>query len=58
MARPMPSKGRTAITFAIDSDLDARLRKAVAARLGAGKGTLGVALAEAIELWLKQPRKE
>ena len=44
------------ITFSLDEDLDARFRKAVGSRIGAGKGSIGQALAQAIELWLKNAK--
>jgi predicted transcriptional regulator len=42
------------ITIELKDDLDRRLRMKVAEKYGGKKGALGKAIAEAVELWLKQ----
>ena len=42
------------ITILIPDEIESRLRVRVAERFGGKKGALGEAIAEGIELWLKQ----
>ena len=46
------------ITVQISDEIERRLRVKVAERYGGRRGALGDAIAEAIELWLKQKELE
>ncbi len=46
------------MTITIDNETENAFRSAVEKELGKGKGRLGAAITEALDLWLKKARQE
>ncbi|PIN74752.1 hypothetical protein COV18_06030 [Candidatus Woesearchaeota archaeon CG10_big_fil_rev_8_21_14_0_10_37_12] len=46
------------ITVNVDDETDARFRETVKEKLGTGKGTLGTAIAEALNNWVNEKQEE
>ena len=45
------------ITVVVDDDIEREFRKAVARRHGVRKGALGIAVSEAMKLWIKKVKE-